>query len=505
MNPKQHRTEWLIAAAGFAALLCCLGVYLADKPFDTWYDAAIVLCDLLLYAAVGVAFVWQWVALWRKAAGRERIGIRTTAAPEPPAGTGTDKIPHEAAPEPCDALQTDAAFEPVEAAPRTEPVEPLTLSPRDGWQTYAAIFLAMLGVHAARILLGYAWKVLGGDYGGTLFDSLSDWWGSDTRHYIDIAAHWYADYDGSGTVWRLVFLPFYSILIRLLQPLTGDAFAAGMTVSVLCSSAGGCVLYRLARLDHDRATARRAVKYYAILPAALFYTAALSEGTFVLLSLLCVLFARKKQWLPASVMGGLAAFTRSVGIILLVPVCFEWITALIEARGRDRKAWLWGPVLLLIPTGFGAYLLINHIETGSAWTFTALQRQNWSQQLGWFFHSVRYQLHYATDWMEDGKLHDTLGPWVPSLLSQFTALFAMSITARKQRASYTAYFLIYFAVAMGATWLLSAPRYLLVCFPLVLGMAILGKRRWVDRAMTAACLVLGQLYLYAFLFRFDVY
>ena len=488
MNPKQHRTEWLIAAAGFAVLLCCFGVYLMDKPFDTWYDAAIVLCDILLYAAVGVAFVWQWIALWRRSAGREKIEAVAEAASEPPAEAGTD-----------------AAFEPVEASDSAKPAEPLTLSPRDGWQTYALIFLVMLGIHAARILLGYVWKVFGADYGGTLFDSLSDWWGSDTRHYIDIAEHWYADYDGSGTVWRLVFLPFYSILIRLLLPLTKSAFAAGMTLSVLCSSAGGCVLYRLARLDHDKATARRAVKYYAILPAALFYTAALSEGTFVLLSLLCVLFARKKQWLLASVMGGLAAFTRSVGIILLVPVCFEWITALIGSRGKDRAAWLWGLTLLLIPAGFGGYLLINSIETGSAWTFTVYQRQNWSQQLGWFFHSVRYQLHYATDWIESGKLQDTFGLWVPSLLSQFSTLFVMAVTARKQRASYTAYFLIYFAVAMGATWLLSAPRYLLVCFPLVLGMAILGKRRWVDRAMTAACLVLGQLYLYAFLFRFDVY
>ncbi len=478
-----HRTEWLLIAVCCTALLCCFGMYLQNFSLDTWQEWAIVLCDLGLYAAVGGVFVFQWVAAWRRAVGRDD-------GKTPDAPSGVDPA----------IIETASA----EKNDHESRCEPLSL-PDDGWRTYAVIFLAMLGVHAARIVLGWAWRAMASEYGGTLLDSLSGWRGSDTPHYLAIAEHWYTDYDGSGTVWRLVFLPFYSVLIRLLLPLTGNAFAAGMLVSVLCSSAGGCVLYRLARLDYDRATARRAVKFYAILPAALFYTAPLSEGTFVLLSLLCMLFMRKKQWMPASIMGCLAAFTRSVGIILLVPVCFEWITALLESRGRDRKTWLWGLTLLLIPAGFGAYLLINYVETGSAWTFTVYQRQNWSQQLGWFFDSVRYQLNYAMSWLENGKLQDTLGLWVPSLLSQFSALFVMAVTARKQRASYTAYFLIYFAVTMGATWLLSAPRYLLVCFPLLLGMAILGKRRCVDRAMTAACLVLGQFYLYAFLFRFDVY
>jgi len=118
---------------------------------------------------------------------------------------------------------------------------------------------------------------------------------------------------------------------------------------------------------------------------------------------------------------------------------------------------------------------------------------------------VRYQLNYLIEWFAAGKRNDAIGLWMSSLLAQFGALGLMAITARRQRASYVAYFLIYFMVTMGASWLLSAPRYLLVLFPLLFAMADLSKKRSVDATFTAGCLVLGQLYLYAFLNRCDVY
>ncbi len=451
---KPYRKEIITIAGCAALLLLCAALYIADNPIEKWYEWTAVLTELLLFCAVGVRFVFRWFDDWKQA--RREL-------PEP-------------APEPV-KIRTDLT-----------------------------VFCCMLGVHAIRILLGYVWQVLALDFHGSLLESLSVWWGSDTGHYLEIAEYWYADYNGSGTVWRLVFFPFYPILIRLLQPLIGEWFHAGMLISILCSSAAGCVLYRLVRLDHDEETARRAVKYYAILPAAFFYTAVLSEGTFLLLSLLCVLFSRKRRWLAAAVFGMLAAFTRSLGIVLLVPAFYEWMTALIGLpNGKRKKTLLWGLCLLLIPLGFCAYLWINYRETGDCFAFLAYQKENWNQQLGWFFHSARYQSEYLVRWLHEGRAADALGLWIPSLCARFLALTGMCLTAKAQRPADTAYFLIYYLIAMGTTWLLSAPRYLLVLYPIVLALAHLGRRRRLDATVTAACLIGGQLYFYAFLMQFDVY
>ena len=450
---KQPRTEHITAAVCAAALLGVFVFWAFRQPPMAWYEWIIMLSDITLFSLIGIQFVFSWFQAWRS---REQM-------PE---------------------LSTETI----------------------GWKTDLTIFCLILLVHAARLLMAFLWESMAMGFDGTFSDSLWYWKASDSRHYLDIAQHWYFDYDNSGTVWRLVFLPFYPILIRAAEVLIKDYLAAGILVSVLCSAAAGSVLYRLARLDYDRETSLRAVKYYAIFPAALFYTAALSEGTFMLLSLLCIYQVRKKNWLAACIAGGLAAFTRSVGIILLVPVCFEWLTEVIQSgSGNRRKTMLSGFLLLLIPLGFGAYLLINFVETGDWFRFTVYQSENWDQQLGWFFSSVRYQLTYLMDWFTEGRMEDGVGLWAASLLSQFFALGVMSLTARKQRPSYVAYFLIYFMVTMGATWLLSAPRYLLVMFPLLFGTAVLTRKKWADHVLSAGCLVLGQIYLFAFLNQFDVY
>ena len=74
-----------------------------------------------------------------------------------------------------------------------------------------------------------------------------------------------------------------------------------------------------------------------------------------------------------------------------------------------------------------------------------------------------------------------------------------------RRSAYVAYFIAYYAVTMGATWLLSAPRYLTAAFPLALSLAALTERKWADALATAACLAGLLYYLFAFLQRWSVY
>lgn len=66
------------------------------------------------------------------------------------------------------------------------------------------------------------------------------------------------------------------------------------------------------------------------------------------------------------------------------------------------------------------------------------------------------------------------GLYIPNLVCGFGALGIMVPGIKKLRPGDGAFFLAYYGVAMGCTWLLSAPRYLAVCYPLALGLGALG-------------------------------
>ncbi|MBR4636778.1 MAG: glycosyltransferase family 39 protein [Clostridia bacterium] len=448
---KAHKPETIIIACALGFLFITLVHYLREKPISIWYEHAAVLGDLALFCAIGIVFVMKTGASWRAPA------------------------------EPRNAVH-------------------------DGWRRYFLIFVMMLAVHALRILCGYALQIVETEASVKFVDSLNIWKAPDSIHYANIASHWYRGLEEDGVVWRLVFLPFYSILIKGASFITGEYFYSAVAISVLCSSAAGCVLYALARLDMDEEASLRAVKYFALLPAAFFFTTAMTESLFMLLSLLCIYGARRKKWLLSGIAGGLAAFTRSVGLLLIAPVFIEWITALIADEGKERRNdLLRGFMLLLIPLGFAAYLRINYVETGDPFTFMTYQKEHWFQEPGWFFDSVRYQLNYLVGYWKSGKDTLAMGLSIPNLLAQFSALALMTATARKQRPSYLLYFLAYFAVTMGVTWLLSAPRYLLVLFPLVLSIAELTKKRQVDTAATVICTLLGAFYFLEYYKHYGVY
>lgn len=206
-----------------------------------------------------------------------------------------------------------------------------------------------------------------------------------------------------------------------------------------------------------------------------------------------------------------AAFTRVPGLLLFVPVCFELVGDLVRdvrvgAQGRRFVLSAVGRCLslLLIPLGFGLFLFLNYRLTGDWFRFLQYQQENWSQSMGWFFNTAEYQTVYALNAAREGS--ETLyGLWLPNLVYLFGALALVIAAQKRLRPSYVAYFIVYYAVTMGATWLLSAPRYLTAAFPLALSLAALTEKRWADAVATLVCVAGLLFYLFAFLQRWAVY
>ncbi|MDD2504515.1 MAG: hypothetical protein PHG58_11845, partial [Clostridia bacterium] len=303
-----------------------------------------------------------------------------------------------------------------------------------------------------------------------------------------------------------VFLPGYPLLIRVVNIFAGNYLYSGMIASGLCFAGAGTMFYRLVRLDHSHEYAVRALTYLCILPGAFFFAAPMSESLFLLLSVSCIYFLRRKNWLIACLLAGWASFTRSLGLTLLAPILFEMIAddRKISADKTDKSKFKYFNIVFIL-LGFGAYLLVNYQVSGNPFQFLVYQKEHWSQSLGLFFNTVSYQTDYAIKTFQEQNYHSLLGLWLPNLFSIFFSLIVMLAAVKKIRPSYTAWFFAYYIIAIGATWLLSAPRYLLVLFPTTLALASLTDKRWLDRIITITCIIFYIIYAYMFVNRWQVW
>ena len=324
-----------------------------------------------------------------------------------------------------------------------------------------ALILRVALVSAVRLLAGKNQNLQGTFllYGGL-----------DSRHYFDIARWGYTRLNEAGEALDLVFFPGYPLLTGLLMMVIPSEPLCGYLAAWLPFLAGGTALYSLFRMDADEKRAMRRLVLFCLFPAAVFFAYPMSESLFLLAATGSLWAARKQRWGMAGAMGFLAAFTRSVGVLIVVPLAAELLCT--EAgKLRTRNAWSRifrkGAPLMLIPAGTILYLYINYTVTGDPLIFLQYQRSNWHQSLGWFFRTAATQMDYAVrTWTEEPVKF--WGLWMPNLLTGYVSLIWMTVSAKKMRPAYTAWYAIYFCVCYGSSWLLSGPRYMTVFFPLAI-------------------------------------
>ncbi|OMF88818.1 hypothetical protein BK146_24210 [Paenibacillus sp. FSL R7-0333] len=386
-------------------------------------------------------------------------------------------------------------------------------SPEERQRIWWKIVLWVIASRVLLILAAYVFWVLREGGSGSLFSRFIEMWhirGIDAMSYLGIAERWYVT-EGDPR-FHIVFLPFFPVMIKLAQFFTGNYMAAGFAVANLCTLAAALFAYELARLDMGRRNALRVVKYIFIFPSAFFFFLPMTEALFLLLSLMALYFVRKKRWLLGCLCAALAGFTRSPGILLAVPIAVEFARELAAGyRSMDRKAFtnkLILAVLSLVSVSFGllAYLYINYNVTGNAFQFSIYQREHWSQRFYFFFDTARYQMEYAVNTFKDADYRSFLGLWLPNLCAIFLVLFMMLRSTKKLNPAYMAYVIAYFVYVVAPTWLLSAPRYFAVAFPLAFAAVLLTEdKKWKDILLTTLFIAGGLLYLAVFVSGYPVY
>ena len=300
----------------------------------------------------------------------------------------------------------------------------------------------------------------------------------DAQHYLYLATN---GYSATGDARNLIaFFPLYPALISAIAATGLPARTAALLISNVAGVAAAILLYEVAREDLREQAAFRAAAFFVVFPTAFFLLVGYTEALFCALAFGAVLATRRKRWLFAGMLGGLAAAARLTGLALLPFLVIE----LFYARHLLRAAWQAVVAPVLIVLGFLTYLATNLVVLGDAFAFIAVQRQHWSHSLSapWvgFTEAIR-SISWRVPWEKltvgGGEVAGGIAAYATTTLSWL-----------RLRPSDAAYATVLTVMMTFLPFWLSIPRYLLGIYPLFLLVGRIGQR-WVYLVMVAASFV----------------
>jgi len=359
---------------------------------------------------------------------------------------------------------------------------------RDAW---TAFWLSRFVVVAGGLGAVLAWGVrddnavafdpegLTRPFGGGWDDLLAPFARWDAVWFLEIADDGYLESEPN----RTAFFPLYPLLVRAGGFVVGSDLAAGILISLACLFAALVLLHRLVALDFGRDAARLTVLLVAVFPGAVWFSAVYSEALYLLLSVAAVWLARTDRWMLAGCAGGLAAMSRSAGVVLLVPLFFLWWRS--PRRRLGDLAWT-----ALVPAGVLVFSLAL-AAAGQSFFAPFDAQEAWSRTFAGPFGALVDAWEAGRDGARalldgapapDGAFDvRKLNVWLLGVLVATLAALAVAVAVRRLPAGYWLYVLAALALPLSYPVeghpLMSLPRFVSVLWPLHLGLALWLLRR----------------------------
>ena len=183
----------------------------------------------------------------------------------------------------------------------------------------------------------------------------------DDGYYLTIVRQGYRPHPSYGPYQQTNFFPLMSWTTRAVQYVVrSETIAVHLVVSAASLSAV-LLLYAITRRQRDEATALLAVALLLAVPGSIFLWLFFSEGMFIALSAGALLAAESGRHRLAAVLGIGVAMTRSVGVLIVVPL----LLARAQRRRLDRTA---RPALLPV-TGLFVVMVAQWWQAGDPFAF----------------------------------------------------------------------------------------------------------------------------------------
>lgn len=233
-------------------------------------------------------------------------------------------------------------------------------------------------------------------------------WGQwDARWLVYISRHGYREAASQA------FFPLYPLIVHNVDLAFLSTWWVSTCLSLLFYVAAMALLYRLIAEEFDKRVAALTVALISVFPTAFVFSIPYTESLFVLLSVACFFFARRRRWLLAGLAGMLATLTRSTGLLLLVPL----VVLLAQDKGwswrRPSLDWVRGrevPALALIPLAVVLYMSFLWYRFGNPFLFSTSERTHWGRSFDWPWVDVWRGLKEFVSTVADMARHYTAVP-----------------------------------------------------------------------------------------------
>lgn len=289
---------------------------------------------------------------------------------------------------------------------------------------------------------------------------LAIWQRFDANWYLSIAENGYGGIGGDDH-----FPPLFPTLIRLLEPLFGNAFLAGVFITHVTTLYVIKLLYDTF-LEWDGTTsAKRAIVFLLIFPTSFFLFSVYSESLFLMMALLSMLSMRTRSWVWAGFWAFCAILTRLQGAALVIPMLYlMW-----SDSPFLRKAAQWFGLMLPVLGGLFYLYLRSTQMTGDVLPFV---ESDWHAQIVPPWQTYWYAIQTL---LSDHFTFIDLLNWV------VVTLFIILLIASWRKIPleyglYSAFSLLIILIRIVESQpLISMSRYALTLFPAFYALGLLGE------------------------------
>ena len=275
------------------------------------------------------------------------------------------------------------------------------------------------------------------------------------------------------------FFPLYPLLVKVLGNPLNDNLLAGVILSNLFYLIALLFLYKLAALDYSEKTALTAVLFALVYPVNFILSGFFTESLFLALTISAFYYARKNRWPLAGMLGFLSAITRPLGVLIVIPLMWEYA----HSKKTRRKSGLY---LLLIP--FGPLIFFTYLYTLTGDPLSFLNTQKMLFTTGFanpIIHSIEIFLIFMS----------SPDAWSRLSFVIFSALALSYMFKWKFRPSYIMYSLYTILMPVITKKIFSMPRFTLVVFPIYLFLAKASENKKWEKSLVGTSLFLMTLFM----------
>jgi Mannosyltransferase (PIG-V) len=284
---------------------------------------------------------------------------------------------------------------------------------------------------------------------------LEAWARYDACWYVTIAEQGYRRSIGPISDMRSAFFPLFPGLVAALTPVVGLPMLAAVIVSNTCFLTFLVLLWKLVQLDWGADVARRTMWIYLLFPSAFFLSGAYSESVLLAVTAGAVLMSRRRRWLMAGLLAGLATLARPAGVVAVAPILAEYVAM---RRGENPDTSRLPLVAIVAPAmvAMAGYLVFASWAFGDPLANLSME----TSVRGGF--APPWQ-PFLEMWRAGPMLHEFNNSLVDAALA-LIAVAALPAIFTKVRLSYGWYALLVVMIPLSGS-LMSFNRLLLPSFP----------------------------------------